>query len=677
MSGKPFLSSVPRVALLALFAATGMNLKARAQTMDYGALEKTFGEAVTTSATGQPQRATDAPVDMVIVTAEDIRRSGAHDIPGILRHVAGVDVAQWTNDDADVSVDGYNQPYSSRLLVLVDGRQVYADFYGVTPWSAIPVELSAIRQIEIVKGPSAALFGFNAAGGVINIVTYSPLYDNANTAAAIGGTQNLGEGAATLTLHDDSRMGLRATVGGSVNDDFRTPIPAGVGGVSRRHDYRGEISLDGVYRISDSTQLGLEASHSVAARNEIYPGYTLDQATYWTDSVRGTLASDTAAGLVSLSAYTNWQASNLQTSLGGPVAYHPNDVMTVVQLSDVFETGADSTFRLAAEYRHDAAGTFPFQGGHVFYNVYSASAMWNWRITSTLSLTNAVREDYLTLGRTGTVPANYLFTNADWGKEEEIRTSFNSGLVWKPDDDNTLRLMASHGSELPNLVDLGSFLQVSPPSSLSGSPGTDPFGVAKYEASWDRVLEDFNATLDASLFYQETTNIISEASAETITASGIWLTPSVIGNSHAYGGEIALKGIFDSRWRWGLSYRFESVEDDFGPPAQDGVNYVDYQHSTPHHLLNANLGWSNDRWEIDGYARYQSRIQGIVPDPVTSAAVLTPVAGYVSLDGRLAYRLDGGFTLALSGQNLGQDHQRQTTAPDVERRILFTVSKSF
>jgi len=124
---------------------------------------------------------------MIIISAEDIQRSGAHDIPGVLRHVAGVDVLQWTNDDADVSVRGYDQPYSPRLLVLIDGRQVYADYYGFTPWSALPVELNAIRQIEIVKGPNAALFGFNAVGGVINIVTYNPLYDDINTGSLAGG----------------------------------------------------------------------------------------------------------------------------------------------------------------------------------------------------------------------------------------------------------------------------------------------------------------------------------------------------------------------------------------------------------------------------------------------------------------------------------------------------------
>ena len=140
-----------------------------------------FGEPVTTSVTGSPQRATEVPASMTIVTADDISRSGARDLPGILRHVGGIDVLQWANDHADIAIRGYNQASSPRRLVLIDGRQVYTDYYGYTPWSTLPVVLADIRQIEIVRGPNTALFGFNAVGGVINIITYNPLFDDANT----------------------------------------------------------------------------------------------------------------------------------------------------------------------------------------------------------------------------------------------------------------------------------------------------------------------------------------------------------------------------------------------------------------------------------------------------------------------------------------------------------------
>src|SRR6185369_11327896 len=97
-----------------------------------------------TSATGKPQRAPDVPVKMEIITADDIRRSGAHDIPGVLQHVAGMSVWQWARTDQDVSVRGYNQGFSPRLLVLINGRQVYLDNYGYTSWPTLPVELEEI-----------------------------------------------------------------------------------------------------------------------------------------------------------------------------------------------------------------------------------------------------------------------------------------------------------------------------------------------------------------------------------------------------------------------------------------------------------------------------------------------------------------------------------------------------
>jgi iron complex outermembrane receptor protein len=77
----------------------------------------------------------------------------------------------------------YNSPKTSRLLVLVNGRQIYNDGYNEVNWLAIPVQLEETRQIVIVKGPSAALFGFNAVSGVVNIITFSPFYDDVDTAS--------------------------------------------------------------------------------------------------------------------------------------------------------------------------------------------------------------------------------------------------------------------------------------------------------------------------------------------------------------------------------------------------------------------------------------------------------------------------------------------------------------
>jgi outer membrane receptor for ferrienterochelin and colicins len=60
---------------------------AQAQSVDYGGLERVFGEPVTASVTGKPQRATDAPANVEIITQDDIRRSGATSIPDVLEFV--------------------------------------------------------------------------------------------------------------------------------------------------------------------------------------------------------------------------------------------------------------------------------------------------------------------------------------------------------------------------------------------------------------------------------------------------------------------------------------------------------------------------------------------------------------------------------------------------------------
>ncbi len=131
-----------------------------AQTIDYGAAQGLFGEPVTVSATGTPQRVSAAPVTMDVVTSDDIRRSGASSLPEILSRLSGIDVYNWSHNGADVAIRGLNQGASNRLLVMVNGRETYTDVLGVVLWQNIPVRIDEIRQIEVIKGPNSALYGF-------------------------------------------------------------------------------------------------------------------------------------------------------------------------------------------------------------------------------------------------------------------------------------------------------------------------------------------------------------------------------------------------------------------------------------------------------------------------------------------------------------------------------------
>lgn len=114
------------------------------------------------------------PSNVYVITDEDIRQSGATDLPTVLRRIPGLDVMQITGADFNVSVRGNNQTNANKLLVMVDGRSIYVDVQGSMYWKAIPVTLPEIKQIEVQKGPASVLYGFNAFDGVINIITKSP-----------------------------------------------------------------------------------------------------------------------------------------------------------------------------------------------------------------------------------------------------------------------------------------------------------------------------------------------------------------------------------------------------------------------------------------------------------------------------------------------------------------------
>jgi iron complex outermembrane receptor protein len=127
-----------------------------------------------TSASRREQRVADIAAAVFVITQDDIHRSGMTTIPDVLRLVPGVQVAQINSNKWAVTVRGFNGLYANKLLVLVDGRSLYTRFFSGVFWDAEDVMLDDVDRIEVIRGPSAAMWGANAVNGVINIVTKSP-----------------------------------------------------------------------------------------------------------------------------------------------------------------------------------------------------------------------------------------------------------------------------------------------------------------------------------------------------------------------------------------------------------------------------------------------------------------------------------------------------------------------
>ncbi len=119
------------------------------------------------------QRVADMAAAAHVISADEIRRSGAQSIPEALRLVPGLNVAQLSPNHWAVSSRGFNERFSGKLLVQVDGRSVYSPMFSGVLWETQDTLMEDIERIEVIRGPGAALWGTNAMNGVINIVTRS------------------------------------------------------------------------------------------------------------------------------------------------------------------------------------------------------------------------------------------------------------------------------------------------------------------------------------------------------------------------------------------------------------------------------------------------------------------------------------------------------------------------
>jgi iron complex outermembrane receptor protein len=133
-----------------------------------------------TSASKRAEKSLNSPLSTTVISRNEIQNSGATSIPEALRLVPGMIVREKTKGNYDIHIRGNdNMPpkgmfvYSenSISLIMIDGRPVYNYSFGGTFWEALPIDLVDVERIEVIRGPSSALYGPNAASGAINIIT--------------------------------------------------------------------------------------------------------------------------------------------------------------------------------------------------------------------------------------------------------------------------------------------------------------------------------------------------------------------------------------------------------------------------------------------------------------------------------------------------------------------------
>jgi outer membrane receptor protein involved in Fe transport len=163
----------------------------------------TRAEVIVVTASRSETNLVDAPAAMSVVTAEQIARSPAAGYADVLRTLPGINVIEPAAGDIDVTSRLATGVGSPNQLILVDGRPFSLEFAGVTLWQLAPLDVDGAKQIELVSGPSSAVWGANALTGVVNVLSRPPREDLGTRLRLSGGL--FGRDAGQSTGSDPGR----------------------------------------------------------------------------------------------------------------------------------------------------------------------------------------------------------------------------------------------------------------------------------------------------------------------------------------------------------------------------------------------------------------------------------------------------------------------------------------
>jgi iron complex outermembrane receptor protein len=222
-----------------------------------------------TSVSKRAEPLSKAAASVFVITRDDIRRSGAVNLPEALRLAPNLVVQHADSGQYAITARGFNDysatnRTSNKLLVLIDGRSVYTVLHGGVFWHEHQVMLDDIERIEVISGPGGTLWGANAVNGVINVITRNSKdtqdglanvrYGTLDRTASVRYGAKIGDNATLRVYGQGYDYGPnRSPSGGSFHDGFhgvqtgfRSDMDGGGDTATVQGDiYRSPIDADG------------------------------------------------------------------------------------------------------------------------------------------------------------------------------------------------------------------------------------------------------------------------------------------------------------------------------------------------------------------------------------------------------------------------------------------------
>lgn len=569
-----------------------------------------------------------SPAAVFVITQEMIQRSGANNIPDVLRMAPGVEVARIDSNKWAISIRGFNSLYASKLLVQIDGRILYSQFFSGVIWYDQDVVLADVERIEVIRGPGGTIWGANAVNGIINIITKSP--QDTQGILATGGTGTEERGFSTLRY------------GGKVGEDLHYRV------------YGKQFERDGGYSPGDEADDWRQAR--AGFRAEWTP--TRDDVI----NVQGDVF-DGDAGIMSantLPAFPYFEVNSYDNNNSGEngmvrwTRILDDDTDWSLQTYyDRYQTASQfldfqqKTFDLDYQYRFPIAdrhnvicGAGYRQISDHFRGNFAISAVPEERSTNLFSY---FLQDEITLVEdrcyftAGTKFLHNDFTGFEY--QPSVR------LLYTPSERQSAWMAVSRAVQTPDRLDddliLNTIIDPAVPTfgRILGNTGLGSETLIAFEIGYREQTTD-RFFWDLATFYNNYDDLVSTFPAGAPffdpTIPGV-VVPLSLGNLYTadtYGGELACT--FDVRSDWQISGSYSLLVMDVHAPSTELA-----QGSSPQNRVYLRSAWDlSDDWRLDTIARYVDSLPSL------------GIPSYLVGDVRLAWQPYQNFEWAVVGRNL-------------------------
>ncbi|WP_076592916.1 TonB-dependent receptor domain-containing protein [Herminiimonas arsenitoxidans] len=621
-------------------------------------------QEVVVSASGFEQAIKDAPASITVITREQLETNRVNSIAEALRGVEGVDVgdAPGKTGGLNISMRGMNSRYT---LILIDGRRqntagtVTPNGFGETSTSFLPPP-AAIERIEVIRGPMSTLYGSDAMGGVINIITrkVGKVWSGTVTAeTTLQGKSEFGDSqAGSVYLSGplvENLLGLQVRARKYHRDDSNIQWPGKT---------PGSLTLGNDPVKSDVENVGAKLSFTPNKDNDI--SLDIDSTRQKYDNSRGQLGTLDRPGAfrgygpeqkfnrdqITLAHTLRMANSVLESSIshtktetigrtipnaapGGKVAGSPR---TLESESTIFDTKLVTSLdthmlSVGAQWWEakmvDAIAPRGFDQKQI--GVFAED---EWRIRKDLALTVGVRHDHHSTFGGSTTPRVYLV----WNSTDQW--TFKGGIS-----------KAYRTPSLEQLVDGLSGIGSQGTTPLYGNPSLSPERSTSSElGTYFDNNNGFRA--NATIFHTDFKNAISTINGYVPPGGGApGNRPVNVDNAVIKGIELGSSIEFARVWRLAANYTYTDSEQ------KSGANIGRPLENTPKHAANMKLDWRTSEqlnlWAQAEYksARYRSEDSGAFTN---TKALLGDYKSYYLLNIGGTYKVNKAFAINMAVNNL-------------------------